>query len=292
MPATRLLWVLGFALGLAAAPRAASADEVGFVAAVTGSVEIRPDAGTSWTAASADTAVHLGDTLRTGRAASVKLVLADDSVLVLDEETTLVVDKTLAGGAVERPSLVRMLRGRVRATIGDAFGERLELHTTTAVVGVKGTRYEALHVDGPRAFTRVCNLEGHIVVTPTGGDGTPSEPAPGSCSFAGHHPAAGAAVPFGRAGAPAVDTDYPPLRGAAPALPEVPPPSPPAAPAFSGEFGPDEDPVAGPFEALSLSGADLRRGPPADDPIPETTTPSPPEDRGGTGPPPGFTLIK
>ena len=68
-------------------------------------------------------------------------MLVDDTTLTLGEETEVVIDELLVGPAALRElSILRQLRGKLRVRVGEAFGgtTRLQVHTPTAVMGVKG----------------------------------------------------------------------------------------------------------------------------------------------------------
>ncbi len=154
-------------LALGAAP--SSAEPVGFVAGIEGQVEIQSGGQTSWTAARVDGDVAIGDTVRTGLDSAVKIVLVDDTTLSLGEETTLVIDRYVVGEAATRePSVLRQLKGQLRTRVGEAFGgtTRVEIHTPTAVMGVKGTeltsKIESLE---PEARSLCCNWEGGVFMT-------------------------------------------------------------------------------------------------------------------------------
>ena len=135
------LAVSALALGLAAG---AAAEPVGFVALAEGQVEIRPGGAASFEAVAVDREISVGDTIRTGRASLAKLVFEDDTVLTVDEETELEIDHYVTGsGATSEPSRIDLVAGHLRTKVGEAFGgtTRLQVHTPTAVIGVKGTEW-------------------------------------------------------------------------------------------------------------------------------------------------------
>ena len=165
----RVAATLILAVGVLSAPRQVSAEPVGFVAATVGSVDIQPTGTTSWAAAMVDRDIELGDTVRTGPASAMKMLLADETILALGESTELVIDAYIVGAAATRdPSILKLLKGRARVLVGEAFGgpTRVEMHTPTAVIGVKGTEFEAYVVEDPvtGVWTLVCNLGGSIFV--------------------------------------------------------------------------------------------------------------------------------
>jgi hypothetical protein len=166
----------------------ASAEPVGFVAAFQGSVEIQATGASSWEAATIDRDVEIGDSVRTGPGAAIKIILSDETILSIGEETDLVIDSYIVGAAATRdPSVLKLLRGRARVLVGEAFGgpTRVEMHTPTAVIGVKGTEFETYVIEDPITgiWTLVCDVDGHIFVRaldPT--DKRVVEPRPGLCT--------------------------------------------------------------------------------------------------------------
>lgn len=137
---SRFWGVLLVALTATVAPAASAS--IGFVAGMEGQVDLLRSGQASWAAAVLDDEVDAGDAVRTGLGSAVKIVLIDDTTLVLGEDTELVIDNLLTGqAALEEPSILRQLRGQLRTRVGEAFGgtTRIEIHTPTAIMGVKGT---------------------------------------------------------------------------------------------------------------------------------------------------------
>ena len=135
---------------------------VGFVAVAEGEVEVRAAGGAAWAAAAVDRELEMGDAVRTGRGALAKLVLADDTVITLDEETELVIDRYALGPlASGEPSRIELLAGHVRTKLGETFGgpTRLRMLTPTAAIGVKGTEWLTWY---RAALTWVCVVSGVV----------------------------------------------------------------------------------------------------------------------------------
>jgi hypothetical protein len=164
------------------------AQPVGFVAALEGDVEVLATGTTSWTAAAVDRDVEVGDTIRTGPGSAVKILLIDETILTLGEETELPIDSYIVGpNATRDPSVLKLLKGKARVLVGEAFGgpTRVEMHTPTAVIGVKGSEFDAHIVDDPRRgkWTLCCNLGGSVFVRPVDpGVGGSEEPRLGFCT--------------------------------------------------------------------------------------------------------------
>jgi hypothetical protein len=156
--------VLGMVLAAMAPAGIAVAEPVGFVAGVEGSIEMFAIGASAWTAAMLDSEVQIGDTLRTGPSAAVKILLVDDTLLSIGEDTEVVIDSMLVGpAATGEASVLQLLRGQMRARVGEAFGgpTRLEVHTPTAVAGVKGTEFEC---EAEQQRTLCCNFGGGVFV--------------------------------------------------------------------------------------------------------------------------------
>jgi ferric-dicitrate binding protein FerR (iron transport regulator) len=182
----RRIFSLLCVLGLAAT--SASAEPVGFFASLKGEVQVAPAASAgapSWQAALQDGPVGIGDRVKTGIGAAARLVLVDDTLLHIDEDTEIEIETFHVGDAATRErSIVRQTRGRLRTLVGDAFGgeTRLEVHTPTAVVGVKGTDFETDDASLPsRPRWRMCLHSGAISVSNGMGG---ASPRPGHCVFA------------------------------------------------------------------------------------------------------------
>lgn len=149
---------------LLASPLAALADDVGAVASFTGQAEIGRDG--QWRTPETGMPVRLGDQLRTadGR---LRVVFQDDSVLNLGENTTLTVDDQVfqpQQGTFK--SLMKLVRGKVRATVGSYYqqtGAAYEVETPTAVAGVRGTTF-VVSYDEADETTEVLGVHGRVFV--------------------------------------------------------------------------------------------------------------------------------
>ena len=111
-PTSRPLLALALATALLV-PAAAPAEPIGFVAAAQGDVQLERVGSGTWQAAQHDASIEIGDTLRTGAAARAKILLVDDTLLQIDEETELRIESWHVGAAAttER-SIVRQARRR------------------------------------------------------------------------------------------------------------------------------------------------------------------------------------
>ena len=183
---------MGF-LGLWLANPSLASTSVGFVTAMEGDVGLLRVGEADWKPAVLDAEIQIGDTLRTGFDSAVKVVLVDDTVLGLGEDTELAIDTFIIGpDALTRASILRHVRGQVRTRVGEAFGgtTRIEVHTPTAIMGVKGTEGTTRVDGGPgkaasmrgeeqEMSTLVLNWEGGITAATL--DGIPLPVPPGQC---------------------------------------------------------------------------------------------------------------
>jgi len=156
------LYTIGIAVALAAA---AGAAEVGTFASAEGTTEVQHDG--RWSPAQIGTPVQVGDAVRTGPDGRARIVFQDDSVLNVGISSFLVVDRQIFDPAEgESRSLMKLLRGRVRALVSEYYerpGSSYEVETETAVAGVRGTEFIVEY--DPEAFvTEVVGVSGTVQV--------------------------------------------------------------------------------------------------------------------------------
>jgi len=147
-----------------ALPVAALAQDVGAVASAAGQAELGRDG--AWSPAEAGMGVRLGDQLKTGNG-QLKVVFQDESVLNLAENTVITVDDQVfqpQEGTFK--SLMKLMRGKVRATVGSYYqqsGANYEVETPTAVAGVRGTTF-LVSYDEADEVTQVVGIHGRVHV--------------------------------------------------------------------------------------------------------------------------------
>ena len=146
-------------------------EEVGTVAAVEGNVRIGR-AGT-WTDATPGASIAVGDQLSTGQPGRMRVVFRDDSVLVLSENTNLVIDAQVFDPSASE-SVFSLLQGTLRSVVSHYYGtagSSYEVHTATAVAGVRGTEF-VMTYDPESGASEVVGIRGvvtvHSAVDPTG----------------------------------------------------------------------------------------------------------------------------
>jgi hypothetical protein len=157
---------LGIAAGLLVFASIGTAQEVGTVASLTGSAELGREG--DWRPVAISSAVHLGDTLRTGDPGRVRIVFQDDSVLNVGDGSELVVDESVFNpDAGSYRSAFRLLRGQVRALVSEYYeapGSEYQVETPTAVAGVRGTEFVVVF-DDIRQETEVVGVGGRVLVS-------------------------------------------------------------------------------------------------------------------------------
>lgn len=133
----------------------------GTVAEIAGPVEVERQG--RWIAVSLGETLHAGETVRTGKQGMVRVVFAE-SVLLVGDETEISLDEICREG--EPRTIFELLRGKVRAlvtTLPAEGCERFEVETPTAVVGVRGTEFAAVH-DPVGDVSRVVGMRGRTRV--------------------------------------------------------------------------------------------------------------------------------
>jgi len=146
------------------APTVAWSQSLLQVSSLNGRVEIRPAAGRTFQALAATRPVQIGDEIKTGPGSSVVLTLPDTSLMVVNENTDLIIKDTWSSGL---HSIVNVLLGRVRFDIQRLGGRPnpSRVETPTAVIAVKGTVFD-VDVDGTLTTEVLC-IEGRVGVEST-----------------------------------------------------------------------------------------------------------------------------
>lgn len=162
--------VLGFSpLAPAQAPQ-----PIGKFVAVEGEVLILPPGGAQPRQATIGTAIHEKDTIKAKKDSRAKLLMVDDSVITVAENTELgfshyVVDFK----SRTRESTLKLLTGKVRLLVSKLWGHvsRYEVETPTSVVGVRGTSMVIWTDTDPqtgKTRTWALVLDGELYVTAAG----------------------------------------------------------------------------------------------------------------------------
>jgi hypothetical protein len=115
---------------------------VGKFVAVVGRVSVTPEKAAQASTAAPGTLVFEGDTIEAESKSRAKILMIDDSVITITEETRLEINQyQLDMAKKSRRSLLKLVKGKVRALVSRMFGKRslYRVKTPTAVMGVRGT---------------------------------------------------------------------------------------------------------------------------------------------------------
>jgi len=124
----------------------ANAQVVGQVDKVEGAPEVLRSGTAQWIPIRPADPLSVGDQLRTREGAKLSIRLNDDSVLTLAEKTVMTVDDQTLQPTGQNTSIFSLLLGKMRAVVSERYkepGSRFEVHTPTAVAGVRGTEFIA-----------------------------------------------------------------------------------------------------------------------------------------------------
>jgi hypothetical protein len=128
-----------------------------------GKVEIRPSGSKSFQPLTRKVyEVRVGDEIHTGPGASVVLTLPDESYMVVNENTDLVIKDFWSGSKLR--NVVNVMLGRVRFYIERVGGRPnpYRVETPTALIAVRGTTFDvAVDASG---YTKVLCIDGQVGV--------------------------------------------------------------------------------------------------------------------------------
>jgi hypothetical protein len=147
---------------------------VGKVVLLEGTATRTPKQGGAAQALAPGAEVELGDTLRVGKASNLKIVLNDESALMVGAGSELTIDEARFEGLQGRSFSAKLLLGKVWAKVTGAVSgseSKFEVVTERAVAGVRGTifRVDATKLlsgstSRGRAITTVRVAEGKVAV--------------------------------------------------------------------------------------------------------------------------------
>jgi hypothetical protein len=135
------------------------------VSSVTGSVQWRTAAGTSFRPLTTSQLVQVGDEVRTGPDAQLILEVPDGSYMVVSENSKLLVEDFWSGNL---RSLMKLMVGKVRFYVQRLGGRPnpYRVTTPTALIAVRGTTFEVTVDEAQIAEVRC--LEGRVAVETVG----------------------------------------------------------------------------------------------------------------------------
>ena len=142
-----VMGILGMFIISLCLPEAALSAPVGSFTSVQGRVDITSP-GKAARAIKVGDAVAVGDVVRTKSKAKAEITFIDGSVMRLAKKTRVKITEYMVGKE-RRSSILSLFRGKiqniVKNVMGRSFGRgkknRYEVHTHTAVIGVRGTTW-------------------------------------------------------------------------------------------------------------------------------------------------------
>jgi len=135
---------------------------LGQVTACTGEVELRRAKETVWAKAQLNMPVYFGDHIRTGKASKVTITFTDQSLLEIQSDTRVALNTIIS--PVEKKHSVLLFFGRIWSKLRKRIVQMrgYEVQTPTAVLGVRGTEFEAASYEDGTTIVRVDS--GEVVV--------------------------------------------------------------------------------------------------------------------------------
>lgn len=129
------------------APSIADAQQVGTVTDLKGSAQIQRTGAT--VAVAKGIPVQLHDRLVTSANSSATVTLTGGATLSLAENTSLVFDQSVTGGAGARSTQLNLFEGGLRSIVPPLVrNETFEIHTPNAVAAVRGTDFDTAYFEG------------------------------------------------------------------------------------------------------------------------------------------------
>ena len=151
-----------------------AAERAGEVVSRVGAPEVKRN--NAWGPLAMGDAIEVGDRIRTGTG-RVKVLLLDDTVLTLDQNTEMTISQHLFRPQQKsRQGTFTLWSGRIKALVGSFLGESdVRIKTPTAVAGVRGTHFvvevvpeKAADAEGASGtgsgYSRVTVLEGKVIL--------------------------------------------------------------------------------------------------------------------------------
>jgi hypothetical protein len=147
-------------LGVLVVPRwswGQATERIGTVLAVEGTAEVRAAQATEWERLRFRDGIFLNDTVRTAAEAKLKVLLQDDSIMTLAEQSEMQFTDFLLTEQ-QRRSIVNLFVGKVRLLTTRLFGTGsfTEVHTPNAVAGVRGSGAVTQYVPQTAQTTHLC----------------------------------------------------------------------------------------------------------------------------------------
>jgi len=135
-------------------PLASQADPVGEFTAIKRSVHITSP-GQKARPAKVGDKIYVGDIIRTNIKSKAEVTLLDSSILRLAQSSQIEIKEYIVGIA-RTSGIFKLFKGKIqniiKLSLGKSFGHkksnRFEVHTPTAIIGVRGTNFFTYYISG------------------------------------------------------------------------------------------------------------------------------------------------
>ncbi|MCD6459172.1 FecR domain-containing protein, partial [bacterium] len=106
--------------------------------------------------------IYVNDRIVTEKNSKVQIILRNDCVFTVAEKSELVITKDMFSKLTgKRETVISLLKGKLRSVVGKSYssaGSKYEVHTRTAIAGVRGTQNLVETSDNPPS-TNVYGIE-------------------------------------------------------------------------------------------------------------------------------------
>jgi hypothetical protein len=155
--AVLVVLLLGWLLAVPTRSAAQGTERIGTILAVAGVAEVRTRDATEWERLKFRDAIFLNDTVRTAAESKLKVLLRDDSIMTLAEQSEMRFTEALLTEQ-QRRTVVSLLVGKVRVLTTRLFGtgSATEVHTPNAVAGVRGSELYSSYNPLTQESTSLC----------------------------------------------------------------------------------------------------------------------------------------
>jgi hypothetical protein len=145
-----------------------TSERIGTVLAVEGVAEVRAAQATEWERLRFRDGIFLNDTIRTAADSTMKVLLRDDSIVTLAEQSEMQFTDFLLTEQ-QRKSIVNLYVGKIRMLTTRLFGTGsvAEVHTPNAVAGVRGSDEHVQYVTSLQQTTVLCDSGDCYMSNPT-----------------------------------------------------------------------------------------------------------------------------
>jgi len=138
---------------------------IGYVTSLKGEVSIIRAGEHEENTLAINGAINLGDTILTAARSKTQILMEDDSLLNLGENTRITIKEHMYQPENDfRGSVYKLIRGKIRVVVGRLFSDansHLKVETPTSIIGIRMTEY-IVHVVSPE-LTVVITIDGEVI---------------------------------------------------------------------------------------------------------------------------------